>query len=306
MKKHYYSNINFLIYIIKSRLLSFLVKKCPHMFFLPKDMISAESILTGKHEQHLIKFVDEICQEYNDFFIDIGGHIGLYTCLFSKYFKKTFTFEPNPIIFKILEANISLNDYSQKVSLYNFGLSFKNSSEKILIPKDNTGGAFLLSDDNTKKNIFNSDKNFDKNNFIEKFVEIKSAKEEFKKIYQYLKKNSLKKGFIKIDAEGSDFIILKELLALNLDLNFSVIMELIGISDDEIKNLRKLYPDHQFYFHLSDNFLYKGKNRYIKLLNLFTKKISSELIQIESFYSAGYLLSSNPFYSIDLVVLKNI
>lgn len=304
-QKYFYSKFSFLKYIIKSRFFYYLINKCPNIFFLPKDLISAESILTGKHEQHLTKLIKDITQKHNDFFIDIGGHIGLYTCLLSQNFKKIFTFEPNPIIYNILKTNVSLNEHNEKISTYNYGLSLDDNDATMLIPKKNTGGAFLLSQDNTKKQLIKFDDSNFENNFLKKNVKIRSVKKELLKVSELLERNNLKKGFIKIDAEGSDLLILQEILKLSLNINFVILMELFGIDDSDIRKLSQQYPNCKFYFHISDNFFYKGKNKFKKIYNIFFKKIYSELQDINNFYDKGYKLSNNPFYSVDLVIFKN-
>jgi hypothetical protein len=146
-----FSLLKMFFYIYVSKIFHLLIRKCPNLFYLPKDLISSESILTGNHEQHLKQFIDKASQKYNDFFIDIGGHIGLYSILLLNKFKRIYTFEPNPIIFKILTVNKMLNDQRNKIQLKNYGLGFEASTSELAMPKRNTGGALIKF----KKNFYN-------------------------------------------------------------------------------------------------------------------------------------------------------
>lgn len=59
----------------------------------------------------------------NDLFFDIGANVGVYTILASgEIGAKTISFEPIPLTFEILSANVRLNNLSDKVELLNIGL----------------------------------------------------------------------------------------------------------------------------------------------------------------------------------------
>jgi len=300
-----FSFLKMFLYIYGSKIFHLLIKKCPNLFYLPKDLISSESILTGNHEQHLKEFIDKASQKYNDFFIDIGGHIGLYSILLLNKFKRIYTFEPNPIIFKILTVNKILNDQKNKIQLKNFGLGFKSSTRELAMPRCNTGGA-VVKFKKRNYNISSSKFNLKKKGggVIKTFVKIKTVKNEFNKILVEIKNKKFKKGFIKIDAENSSYIILKEILKLDLKIDTCIISEINGVKDLELRRLFKLHTSYYFFFHTASNFFYTQKNKINKIKNLFFDKIENKLIPFEIFYSNGYSISKNPFYSVDLVLIK--
>jgi|APSaa5957512535_1039671.scaffolds.fasta_scaffold48151_3 FkbM family methyltransferase len=71
--------------------------------------------------------------------IDVGANIGNHSLFFAKFFKKVYSFEPNPHTFRLLEFNsdfagnilpfnFGLSDYSGEVDLYENNLNFGSSS----------------------------------------------------------------------------------------------------------------------------------------------------------------------------------
>jgi hypothetical protein len=72
----------------------------------------------------------------------------------------------------------------------------------------------------------------------------------------------------------------------------------------ELKKLFKLHKNYYFFFHTASNFFYTKKNKLDKIKSLFFDRIENKLIPFETFYNNGYLISKNPFYSVDLVLVK--
>jgi hypothetical protein len=119
-----------------------------------------------------------------------------------------------------------LNDQRNKIQLKNFGLGFKSSIRELAMPKLNTGGALV----NFKKknyNISSSMFNLKRGGVIKTFVKIKTVKKEFYKILLEIKNKKFKKGFIKIDAENSSYVILTEILKLDLKIDTCIISEIL-------------------------------------------------------------------------------
>ena len=121
--------------------------------------------------------------------VDVGGHIGVFTCYSAKkaYKGKVFVFEPLKENFEILKKNISQNNF-HNVKIYNSALSNKNGKDILFVSdSDNKGSnSFYIKKGNSEKLSVNkiSLKDFIKN---EKLKEI---------------------DLLKLDCEGGEYDIL--------------------------------------------------------------------------------------------------
>ena len=202
-----------------------------NFFLRSNDIISTDPILFDSHEEHILNLYKKSSEEgYDDFFIDIGANIGLSSILVEKHFKKIIAFEPNPLVFKILEVNFASNVNSDKFTLNNFGISNEDSSATLRIPKHNWGGAHVIDELNTysddvliKKDGF---KEFNSDNYIESRIDLKNGEDCFRNLFNNLKANNLLNGFIKIDVEGFEESVLHELSkAIPNDIKLLIIFE---------------------------------------------------------------------------------
>lgn len=132
--------------------------------------------------------------------VDVGGHIGAFTkyCAWRWPYSKIHTFEANPNNWGILESNI--NDINDKVTLYKGACVGKVPKNKQLVinrgqAKEITGGAGIL--------FHNGDVKADENTAtiaIDNFYSLSDLLSKVDKI-----------DLLKLDCEGSEFSILKEL-----------------------------------------------------------------------------------------------
>ena len=96
---------------------------------------------------------------------DIGANIGNHSIYFSTILKKeVFAFEPNKIVFDILDKNIKLNNLEDKVKIFQVALGSENSFGEMTINHENYGTSYIKSIPNGNINIkrlddFFSDKN---------------------------------------------------------------------------------------------------------------------------------------------------
>jgi FkbM family methyltransferase len=91
----------------------------------------------------------------NDIIFDIGANIGLFSRFIAQQAKnlRIFAFEPVPIIYKVLEAN--LRSLPVDIKIYNIGLAEKNLRTKIYYyPKVSADSAIRPFDWNLKVNQF--------------------------------------------------------------------------------------------------------------------------------------------------------
>jgi len=122
-----------------------------------------------------------------DTFIDIGAHIGRYTILLSKNFKRIIAIEPVKDSFNVLRKNILLNRL-KNVKVINFAIGEKERITKIYINKENLGASSL----------------------IEKSKNCTEQKVKMISLDKLIKSLKIKKiDVIKIDVEGYELNVLK-------------------------------------------------------------------------------------------------
>ena len=124
----------------------------------------------------------------DDTVIDVGGHIGLFT-LYASQFCKTgsiFTFEPEKENFELLSENISSNNLNH-VKSFNLAVSNSSSSVTLYLNEDTAGHSmFSKSSQSITVNSISLKKIFDENNIDHC-------------------------DFLKLDCEGSEYEIIKNL-----------------------------------------------------------------------------------------------
>jgi len=163
------------------------------------DKQTGTKLYFSRNETKEIKFIKNKI-ENNSWFVDIGSNIGLYSLNISnintKYKKvKTFSIEPNPIIFERLKKNYQLLVSQNKFVKNNFLL--KNCA---IGDSEGFGKIDKKVDHANVKIIKNKKININK-----KFIKIK-----IKKLSYLLKKYKIKNiSCIKIDTEGYEFKIIK-------------------------------------------------------------------------------------------------
>ena len=281
---------------IKTRIFSILTKKSQNLFIRGGDVLSIYSQTRGNYEASLIKIINQISDDYHhrDFF-DIGANIGLVSCQCGHKFKEIHLFEPNLDCFKILDVNLNLTQKKFKKYLYNFGLGKVNKKVKLYVPLKNWGGAFVFDENNAydKKILANKDgyKIFQKN-YTQKNIQIKSTKEVFKSIMKKLVKKNLYKGVIKIDVEGYELIILKELAkCLHDKIELFVIFE-NHKHDLNLKNIAKSFKRDVKVFKIYKNTPWK--EHWPSILKgisiLFQGKINTKIIDLENKDATGNII----------------
>lgn len=127
--------------------------------------------------KHLLKFFAENPGR-NKMMIDVGAHIGGFSVIYSQYFDRIYSFEPNKKSYEYLEKNLKLNNCTN-VTTWNFAISNDLDSGDMVHygNPDNSATFKLVSGDS-----------------------VKCAK---------LDDNFLYADFIKIDTEGNDVNVLK-------------------------------------------------------------------------------------------------
>lgn len=178
-------------------------------------------------------------------FIDIGANSGIYSLIISKNFKSLniHAFEPIKSNFEKFLKNIKNNKLEKNITAYNFGLSDKNSTLKML-----TNSKFGY-----KQSAGYS---------VTKYEESKSKEEEQSKTdyieAKFLKGDDFftykeKKILIKIDAEGHEPHVLKGMCDL---LKYNIVFLQIEIWEQNYNSISKILKNLNF------NFIKKINNDY--------------------------------------------
>lgn len=164
------------------------------MFVIIPETVSLHICRYGFFEEDLTRMVLEYLKPGMTFF-DIGAHFGYYTLLASFIVGEkggVHAFEPTPSSFAILKAN-TLNKHN--VVLNNLAVF----SEK---------GNVTINDYGVRYSAFNSIYDRRKWNLLKKLTPRK-YKTETITIDEYVEEHKISPSFIKIDAENSEFEILK-------------------------------------------------------------------------------------------------
>ena len=115
-----------------------------HMMFLDKTDTGISRVLIKKFRRRRWlrepEFMDIIHSEVNEGMIafDIGANIGYITLLLAERVGSSghiYAVEPSPRNFEILNRNIKLNHYAERVSLYQIAISNMNGTSKFYISK---------------------------------------------------------------------------------------------------------------------------------------------------------------------------
>ena len=162
-------------------------------------------------------------------FLDIGSNIGLYSCIASrnKNCKYIYSFEPIKKLCNEIYKNYKLNDVKGKI--LKLGISKKNGLQKIYFKPEHTGMSSLIK----KKN--------------KEFSKILKCKFINSKGLNKIINNKTCNYLVKIDVEGLEKIVLKELLKTKF-FKFvnSLLIEVNDLKD--IEKINKILKKKKFLF----------------------------------------------------------
>jgi FkbM family methyltransferase len=160
----------------------------------------------AREEIKIIKFLIKNLKE-DSVFYDIGANYGFYTILAAEFIKKgeIHSFEPNPVIFRLLEESCKLN-MLKNVYLNEIALSDKNGYSEFYdrVIAGQSGMSSLIKDQHSKKC---------------RVIKVKTIR-----IDDYILTH-IPPSIIKMDAEGAEPFILKGATNLLKELNPIIIME---------------------------------------------------------------------------------
>ena len=157
------------------------------------------------HQKRIIKFIREKKINIKIFF-DVGSHMGTYSDLILRDFKKckVFMFEPQITIFKKIEIKYKNN---KNIKIYNYAISDKSTLKTIYINRhDLTSGLSLFNKKSSnyiklKAKLFGT---------TSSGMILKKTKVKTKKLSEIMRLNNTKKiDLAKIDTEGHEHEVLK-------------------------------------------------------------------------------------------------
>ena len=244
------------------------------------DHISNHITSRGFYEEGEMFIVKNLLSKINksniqNTFIDIGANIGNHSVYFSDIFSEIHAFEPNPIIYKILNANAELNN---KIKTYNVGLGDKENKEILKINAGNLGASHI------RKYYTRSLPRFQSSQAIE--IKINKL-DNYIDLFRNL-------SFIKLDIEGMEFLALKG--AEKVIMKFKPVIQFELLQQDktnpEIVNFLKKYNYKIFQIINSNDLRNKYQRRIINLFEFLRNKkfIKYEIRKISSFENQTYNL----------------
>ena len=199
----------------------------------------------GEFQQKLLKIKKDFI------FLDIGSNIGYFSLVAGKNEKinKIFSIEPNPKVKKHLDKNLNYNFPKNKYKTYNCAISKKEGILNFYINKYDSGSSSLIKKDKNERTIKVNSKNY--------------------KLFNEIAKNYTKKNVVvKIDVEGKDLEVLKEIKKSKLFQNVVYIYIETKNNKKDISNIKKNLKN--FYL----------KKKYLIIKNLqSTKQLDLEFIK---------------------------
>ncbi len=98
--------------------------KTPYGF----KFIGTKKMVSGRFEPDVAAFIIEEVKRGARTFIDVGAHHGFFTILASHYGLVTYSFEPDPLNYRVLKRNMRVS-HSRTSKIHNIGLS--NFTDKV-------------------------------------------------------------------------------------------------------------------------------------------------------------------------------
>lgn len=214
----------------------------------------------GLFEQGLINHICEIAAAHHmtDLYIDIGANIGNHVVGVSKVFDRVVAFEPHPVLFHVLQANILANNI-KGAEAYNYGLGLKDEDSILVENPDNHGLSKVEGHTTMSSGYFNLSQEAFSNRHK---ISIKSALCSLSKYAEYLPK-----AFIKIDVEGMEGQILEALMPLLKEHSPLLAFEWVPEEQPELRKWISELEGYDFYtvsIWQSSNFLLRHFGNFLR------------------------------------------
>ena len=169
------------------------------LFFAPNDLCEMRVETLFTKEPETIKWIDNFSVKSNSIFWDIGANIGLYSIYATAKHKNlnVISFEPAMSNLRVLSRNISINNFSNRIKIFQVALSNKkNTFQEFNESIFQEGGSL---------NTFGEKFGFDGN-----LINKKNTYSIYGTTLNYLVENEILEipDYIKIDVDGIEHLIL--------------------------------------------------------------------------------------------------
>ena len=169
------------------------------LFFTPNDLCEMRVETLFTKEPETIKWIDNFSVKSNSTFWDIGANIGLYSIYATAKHKNlnVISFEPAMSNLRVLSRNISINNFSNRIKIFQVALSNKkNTFQEFNESIFQEGGSL---------NTFGEKFGFDGN-----LINKKNTYSIYGTTLNYLVENEILEipDYIKIDVDGIEHLIL--------------------------------------------------------------------------------------------------
>jgi len=239
------------------------------------DHIGGAIITFGQYEKRFLELTEQVLTELTGgvgfkegVCLDIGANIGNHALFYSTIFKRVIAFEPNPIAYKLLEANVLKNRITN-IKICTTALGSRKERKILSICNENLGMSSLVQETKTNQPAFNLE------------IEINIGDDMIKEIEGDLSGIS----FIKLDVEGFEADALQGLSqtiskchpVISIELNFD---SMKNSSQDALKVLEDLGYRNFYVLKTPHSF----QNRYLNFVSrvfLGEKLVLSKLEKFE-------------------------
>lgn len=219
------------------------------------------NLIEFSYKKNLIKNLKNNLPKSINTFFDIGAHHGETTTEMLKNFQieNCFLFEPVEENFNKLEKKI-FNYKNNNYKLFNFALG--NENKNVNINQVLESSSSTINAINTQTKYFKRKKKILK--LFSRKVEIKKEVIKVVSFIDFIKKNDIEKiDFIKIDTEGYEYTILKNI-------------------ETFLKNVRTIQFEHHYDLMIIKNYKFRDIDNLLKKNN-FEKKFKSKMKFRKSF-----------------------
>lgn len=153
----------------------------------PAASNSTGAIYVSHYEKKYLKFLRKNLVIKTSTFIDVGANTGLFALWFSDILNQGYLFEPTPDLYNILQINAHINKL-EKYKIFNLACSDKKQELNLLITERLSGENRIVDEPSIKNN--------------ESIIKVSAISIDDLEL-----KNGI--DFLKIDTEGSEFLILR-------------------------------------------------------------------------------------------------
>lgn len=216
------------------------IRRRPQRFFQQGvGSIDRHIITEGYFEKGALEVLRKLIKTtgYQTQMLDIGGNIGNHAVALADLFGRVDTFEPHPVLFKVLDANVAVNAITN-ITPHNFGLGNEDTEVTLVESRVEHGLSKVAERSALEDSVFEFDPTNDRKTFQ---VKIRNADDVTKTI------PDLSKTFVKIDVEGMEQEILETIEPMIAEHRPIVSFEWFSKEQPELMDFAERQKDYDFF-----------------------------------------------------------